>query len=121
MVLNVAPRAVAKLELGNDAITFMARFSGTSHSVQVPVTAVQAIYARENGQGMLLADDAPLTLAEPVTGVEDNATDAPAAAATPPALQAVPTPALEPDAPADDGKGPEHPRPSGKPTLRVVK
>lgn len=119
VVLNVAPRAVAKLELGNDVITFMARFSGTSHAVQVPVAAVQAIYARENGQGMLLADDPPATLAESVTGGGDPATDAPAAA-TPPALQAVPTPP-EPGASDADGKGPEHPRPSGKPTLRVVK
>ena len=61
VVLNLAPRAVAHLEIGNDAITFMARFGGVSQSVNVPVAAVQAIYARENGQGMLLAEDAPGT------------------------------------------------------------
>ena len=43
IILNIAPRAVGQLELGNDAITFNARFSGRPHSVIVPVYAVQAI------------------------------------------------------------------------------
>jgi stringent starvation protein B len=54
VVLNVAPRAVAKLELGNDWIRFLARFSGVSQTVELPVAAVQAIYAQETGQGMML-------------------------------------------------------------------
>src|SRR5687768_16113559 len=53
VVLNVAGRAVAALEMGNDWIRFMARFGGVSHSVEVPVGAVLAIYAQENGQGMM--------------------------------------------------------------------
>merc|ERR1712173_504683 len=53
IILNIAPRAVGQLELGNDAITFHARFSGRPHSVIVPVYAVQAIYARENGAGTM--------------------------------------------------------------------
>ena len=53
IVLNVAVRAVSDLELGNDSIRFMARFSGVSHQVDVPVAAVLAIYAQENGQGMM--------------------------------------------------------------------
>lgn len=57
VVLNIAGRAVAQLDLGNDAIRFMARFSGTSFSVQVPLTAVLAIYAQETGQGMMLPAD----------------------------------------------------------------
>jgi stringent starvation protein B len=31
----------------------MARFSGVSQKVEVPVGAVLAIYAQENGQGMM--------------------------------------------------------------------
>jgi stringent starvation protein B len=61
IVLNVAERAVAGLEMTNDTIRFSARFGGVSHAVSVPVSAVLAIYARENGQGMALppeADDA---------------------------------------------------------------
>src|SRR5690606_29206387 len=54
VVLNIAGRAVAQLELGNDDIRFMARFSGVSQSVRVPLPAVLAIYAQETGQGMML-------------------------------------------------------------------
>ena len=53
VVLNVAVRAVSDLELGNQAISFTARFSGVSHQVSVPVSSVLAIYAQENGQGMM--------------------------------------------------------------------
>ena len=53
VVLNVAVRAVSALELGNQAIRFQARFSGVSQQVEVPVPAVLAIYAHENGQGMM--------------------------------------------------------------------
>ena len=53
IVLNIAARAVAQLELGKDRVTFMARFSGVSQVVDVPMGAVLAIYAQENGQGMM--------------------------------------------------------------------
>jgi stringent starvation protein B len=53
VVLNLAMRAVAHLELGNDAISFQARFSGVSHAIRIPVQAVLALYAQENGQGMM--------------------------------------------------------------------
>jgi len=53
VVLNLATRAVANLDLGNDRITFQARFSGVSQAIQIPVQAVLALYAQENGQGMM--------------------------------------------------------------------
>lgn len=60
VVLNIAARAVAQLELGDADITFSARFGGVSRPVRVPVAAVEAIYARETGQGMMLpAEDQP--------------------------------------------------------------
>lgn len=58
VVLNVAGRAVAQLELGNQWVSFKARFGGVSHSVLVPVSAVEAVYAHETGQGMMLPPDA---------------------------------------------------------------
>ena len=58
VVLNIAERAVAKLELGDDALRFSARFGGVSQNVVVPVPAVIAVYARETGQGMALPEDA---------------------------------------------------------------
>jgi stringent starvation protein B len=68
IVLNIGPDAVRGLELGNQFITFNARFSGTPMDVVVPVSAVLGIYARENGQGMLFPQeelaDAPDELPE---------------------------------------------------------
>lgn len=57
VVLNIARRAVANLELGNEWIHFSARFSGVGHKVEVPIGAVQAIYAQESGQGMMLPQE----------------------------------------------------------------
>lgn len=51
IVLNVLPSAVANLQLGNDAITFNARFGGQPFSLYIPTIAVLAIYAKENGAG----------------------------------------------------------------------
>lgn len=60
VVLNIAMRAVDSLELGNEALSFKARFGGVSQFLYVPVAAVLAIYAQETGQGMMLpADEAP--------------------------------------------------------------
>lgn len=53
IVLNISPRATERLLLGDDAIEFHARFGGRPTTVHVPITAVLAIYARENGQGMM--------------------------------------------------------------------
>lgn len=57
VVLNIADRAVAKLEMDSDCVRFTARFGGVSHPVVVPISGVLAIYARETGQGMALPDD----------------------------------------------------------------
>ena len=59
VVLNVASRAVAQLELGSDRVRFMARFAGVSQVVEAPISAVLAIYAQENGQGMMFPAEAP--------------------------------------------------------------
>lgn len=52
VVLNIAARAVQDLELGNDWISFGARFQGTPIKLMFPPDAVVAVYARENGEGM---------------------------------------------------------------------
>jgi stringent starvation protein B len=57
IVLNIAPQAVGGLSLGNDAVQFDARFSGIAQHVYVPVEAVKAIYAVENGRGMVFSED----------------------------------------------------------------
>lgn len=52
IVLNVSASATHQLQFGNDEISFQTRFNGAAFPVVVPVEAVVAIYARENGQGM---------------------------------------------------------------------
>lgn len=56
LVLNIAPAAVRDLEIDNEYVSCVARFGGVSHAVVVPVEAVLAIYARENGQGMMFPE-----------------------------------------------------------------
>lgn len=65
IVLNVGLEATHQLLIGNDEITFQARFNGKTFAVAVPVNRVAAIYARDNGEGMafevgesVAADDA---------------------------------------------------------------
>ena len=73
IVLNIAPAAVRELELGNDRVRFKGRFSGRSLPVHFPVAAVLAIYARENGRGMIFPEEeaqAPAADAKPVPNME---------------------------------------------------
>ncbi len=58
IVLNIAPRAVGNLELANDEVRFNARFGGIPRQVAVPLAAVLAIYARENGAGTMFEPEA---------------------------------------------------------------
>lgn len=60
IVLNISSDATQKLSLGNDEVSFQARFNGVSFPVFVPVEAVIAVYARENGQGMAFEPDSSL-------------------------------------------------------------
>ena len=52
IVLNLGPEATQQMMMGNEEISFQARFNGTAFQVLVPLDTVVAIYARENGQGM---------------------------------------------------------------------
>lgn len=53
IVLNICPSAVVGLTIDNEAVEFSARFGGVPMQVYVPFTAIMAIYAKENGQGMV--------------------------------------------------------------------
>ncbi len=52
IVLNVGLEATHQLLMGNEEITFQARFGGRAFPVVVPIERVSAIYASENGEGM---------------------------------------------------------------------
>ena len=92
IVLNVSPSAVRQLHMDNEAVSFEGRFGGVPHTLYVPIAAILGVYARENGQGMVF------DLEEPMDGDDE----------------------VEPD---DDGPPPgtEPPRPTGRPSLKVVK
>ncbi|MBA1276938.1 MULTISPECIES: ClpXP protease specificity-enhancing factor [Pseudomonadaceae] len=92
IVLNVAPSAVRGLQMSNQTITFEGRFGGVPHSLHVPSAAVMAIYARENGQGMVFE-------IEPTPPDDDAPTD---------------------DASVGAG-APSRPASAGRPSLKVVK
>jgi stringent starvation protein B len=70
IVLNVAADATSQLQMGNEEITFQARFNGVAFPVHVPVAAVAAIYARENGQGMAFEVTETLTVEEDAEAAE---------------------------------------------------
>ncbi|MGY2290468.1 ClpXP protease specificity-enhancing factor [Pseudomonas sp. SDO528_S397] len=93
IVLNISPSAVRNLQMKNEAVSFEGRFGGVPHSLFVPLGAVLGIYARENGEGMVFDLESPFEGGE---GVELEGDD---------------------DLPPDT----EPPRPSGRPSLKVVK
>ena len=70
VVLNLAPAAIQNLEMANDHVSFSARFNGVAEQIYVPVTSLLAIYARENGEGMMFPaedDDAETEATAPST------------------------------------------------------
>jgi stringent starvation protein B len=93
IVLNVSYTATQALKLGNDVVSFEARFSGVAHIVSVPVRAVLGIYARETGQGMIF----------PEGDADPDPTDAP------------------PPTPPKAGAGGPGSSPPKRPKLQVVK
>jgi len=117
IVLNIAPRAVGNLELGNDGVSFSARFGGVPRQVSVPMAAVLAVYARENGAG---------TMFEPEPAYEE-ASEFDASHAqddgAPETVMSVIDGDRPDDAGADDDNDPddEPPPRGGRPALRVVK
>lgn len=75
ITVNISPGAVRGLSLDNDLIQFSARFSGQSFNVSLPPGAVLALYARENGEGMLFGEveETPDTSDEASTAADEVA------------------------------------------------
>ncbi|MFU8797925.1 MAG: ClpXP protease specificity-enhancing factor [Gammaproteobacteria bacterium] len=53
IILNISPSAVRDLQLGNEWIDFHASFSQKTTRILIPLIAIIALYARENGRGMV--------------------------------------------------------------------
>jgi stringent starvation protein B len=94
IVLNISPGAVRGLVIGNGALEFSARFGGVPMQVFIPLQAVMAVYAKENGEGMVFGSEPGSPDPEGPEGKDGDNT-------------------------GDNGQNGE--RPSGRPTLKVVK
>lgn len=53
IVLNISPSAVQGWTVDNEAVSFSARFAGVPRQIYVPMNAILALYAQENGLGMV--------------------------------------------------------------------
>lgn len=111
IVLNIAPRAVGGLELGNADVRFNARFGGVPREVFVPMAAVLAIYARENGAGTMFEPEPALDGEGAFEVLEDQGTEH---------QMSVIDGDLPDNAEDGDDEPPTPPR-GGRPALRVVK
>ncbi|MCW4151649.1 ClpXP protease specificity-enhancing factor [Halomonas sp. 18H] len=112
IVLNLGVSAIRDLSMENDAIAFSARFDGKPTQLMVPMEALIAIYARENGVGMVFGHEPEMP--------EEEESEAPQAEQdeTGPALASVDDTAdTDGDSHTDEGQAPKKARPS----LRVVK
>lgn len=123
IVLNLGPTAVRDLHMGNDVIRFSARFSGKSELLFVPLPALIALYARENGVGMVFGHEPELPVEEAsdvdapaLESVKDSSEEAsPAASAEEDGC------ASEGDDGLEEGAEGDKPPRKGRPSLRVVK
>ncbi|HAP04280.1 MAG TPA: ClpXP protease specificity-enhancing factor [Methylophilaceae bacterium] len=52
ILLNLSPESIKDLLMGDEAITFTARFNGAPENLYLPIAAVEGIYAKENGEGL---------------------------------------------------------------------
>lgn len=126
VVLNIAPEAVRDLEIDDGFVSFVARFSGVSHGVVVPIDAVLAVYTRENGQGMMFPESGPAgpgAEADGRAGDETMTGPRPVRGASPDTGETGGD-GDQNDGPDDGpGDGPDSPGGSGrgKPNLKVVK
>lgn len=112
LTLNIAPKAVERLELGADRIRFLARFGGAVHGVEVPVAAVIAVFAAESHDGVVFGEPPAPAAALEEPGAAETAPAAPAPAPKAGAENVEPPPPPPADKP--DGK-------PGGPRLRLVK
>lgn len=112
IVLNVAPTAVRDLMMENEAITFSARFSGQPMQVVVPSQALIALYAQENGVGMVFGHEPVM----PGFDAEDTSEEV----ASTPSLSSVEVDAKEPGDNERQVSGENTPA-KGRPSLRVIK
>ncbi|MFU8817852.1 MAG: stringent starvation protein B, partial [Pseudomonadales bacterium] len=58
IVLNVGPNAVGAFSLNDTALACDCRFGGRAFPLYLPMPSIQAIYAKETGEGMVFEAEA---------------------------------------------------------------
>lgn len=96
IVFNIGNDAVQDLVITNEKISFMARFNGVPKKIEVPIIAVQGIFAKEVNQGMAFS-------------VENET------------MQQVEDPLLDKENTASESLPVKQVKKSTKPTLRIIK
>jgi stringent starvation protein B len=69
IVLNLAPHAIGYINIENHGVSFSARFNGVSKELYAPMPAIQALYAKENGQGMVFP---PEDFSDEIGAIDDE-------------------------------------------------
>jgi stringent starvation protein B len=93
IAFDISPVAVRGLDLHRNPIYFSARFGGVAQDIWIPAGSVLAIYARENGEGILFGE-----------------------------TEAAPSEDTSSKSAGGEGSPPDAPKPGGgRPKLRVVK
>lgn len=103
IVLNISPTSVRNLQLGQEYVLFDARFSGRAYQISIPVKAVLAVFAKENGEGMAFVYDKKSTVTNTNAQTQEML--------------------IQSDFQQDDEESNEPPPkpPGGRPSLKIVK
>lgn len=72
ILLNILPEAVHQMVIGNEAVTFNARFNNKPCKIYVPVSAVISIYTKETGDGIVFSLETE-TASGPGSGISESA------------------------------------------------
>ncbi|GHE22525.1 ClpXP protease specificity-enhancing factor [Halomonas urumqiensis] len=120
IVLNMAPTAVRDLFIENEALGFGARFGGKPMQVMVPTSALIAIYARENGVGMVFGHEPVMPMEAAESDSDEEGPSLSSVDADVPADSDASDESPDDDASTDKTSGASAPR-KGKPSLRVIK
>ncbi len=81
IVLNTSPRAIQAFDIDDGGVRFAARFGGKEFFIEAPLSAVLALYAKENGQGITFP---PETATAPADKASATPPKEPPPAAKPP-------------------------------------
>ena len=57
ILFNISSKAVRYLEIDPEYVSFTAKFNGEPMNMFVPIQAVVAVYAKENGRGLFFEQD----------------------------------------------------------------